>query len=212
MRGDVVARPRLTRQVTSVSDTDRGRIDDAGDDAAVVERLRAGDRDALATLFEQYADRLYTHCFRRLGDYADAEDAVSTVFLTVWRHRHKVQVHDRSAAPWLFGVATNVCRNADRGRRRHLRVVARAGSYEDLDAPDPADRVADRMADEQRMRVLLEQVRTLSRGEQDVLALVVWSGLSYADAAAALDIPVGTVRSRLARARARLTSVGGDQS
>lgn len=178
-------------------------------DAAAVESVRRGERDALAALFEQYADRLYNHCFRRLGDYADAEDAVSTVFLTVWNRRQRIQLHEGSAAPWLFGVATNVCRNLERGRRRHLRVIAKAGSVDDGDLPDPAERVTDRLADEQRMRALLDQIRTLSRGEQDVLALVVWSGLSYADAAAALDIPVGTVRSRLARARARLSGTEG---
>ncbi len=177
-------------------------------DADVVVRLRRGDRDALATLFEQYADRLYHHCFRRLGSYSDAEDAVSTVFLTVWRKRERVELHEGSAAPWLYGMATNVCRNVDRGRRRHLRVVGRVGSLETGTEPDPADRVTDAVADEQRMQELLDQIRTLSKGEQDVLALVVWSGLSYADAAAALDIPIGTVRSRLARARARLSSEG----
>lgn len=197
--------------MAGVAEEESGTVYDTGYDSALVERLRAGDRDALATLFEQYADRLYNHCFRRLGDYADAEDAVSTVFLTLWRHRRKAQVHDGSAAPWLFGIATNVCRNAERGRRRHLRVVAKAGSVGDPDGPDPAERVTDRLADEQRMRELLAQVRTLSCGEQDVLALVIWSGLSYADAAAALDIPVGTVRSRLARARARLTGTEGAQ-
>jgi RNA polymerase sigma factor (sigma-70 family) len=179
------------------------------DDPELVARLRRGDRAALAVLFERYADRLYHHCFRRLGSYPDAEDAVSTVFLTVWRRRERVQLHDGSAAPWLYGTATNVCRNLDRGRRRHLRVVARVGSLDSGHEPDPADRVTDAVADEQRMRELLAQIRTLSRGEQDVVALVVWSGLSYADTAAALDIPIGTVRSRLARARARLTSTEG---
>jgi len=184
-------------------------VPDVISDAAAVESVRRGERDALAALFEQYADRLYNHCFRRLGDYADAEDAVSTVFLTVWNRRQRIQLHEGSPAPWLFGVATNVCRNLERGRRRHLRVVAKAGSVDHGDSPDPAERVTDRLADEQRMRALLDQIRTLSRGEQDVLALVVWSGLSYTDAAAALDIPVGTVRSRLARARARLSGTEG---
>ncbi|MFL6105333.1 MAG: RNA polymerase sigma factor [Marmoricola sp.] len=205
MRVDVAAGPPVeqARRVDNVLDADPGT------DAALVRALRAGDRDALAALFEQYADRLYVHCFRRLGDYADAEDAVSTVFLTLWRRRQRVQVHDGSAAPWLYGIATNVCRNLDRSRRRHLRVVARSSAAVDVDVPDPADDVAGRLADEQRMRSLLEQVATLSRGERDVLALVIWSGLSYADAAAALDLPIGTVRSRLARARARLSSTEG---
>lgn len=177
-------------------------------DAELVARLHLGDRAALAALFEQYANRIYQHCFRRLGSYADAEDAVSMVFLTVWRKRLRVQLHEGSAAPWLYGTATNVCRNLDRGRRRHLRAVAKIGSLDGSHEPDPADRVTDAVADEQRMREVLAQIRTLSKGEQDVLALVAWSGLSYADTAAALDIPIGTVRSRLARARARLSSEG----
>lgn len=179
-----------------------------GDEDLVV-RLRAGDRVALASLFEAYADRLYQHCFRRLGSYADAEDAVSTVFLTLWRRRDRVELHEGSAAPWLYGMATNVCRNLDRGRRRHLRAVARVGSLDGGHEPDPADRVTERIADEQRMHELLARIRTLSKGEQDVIALVVWSGLSYADAGAALSIPIGTVRSRLARARARLSASEG---
>jgi RNA polymerase sigma factor (sigma-70 family) len=194
----------LTKVVTSVPD-----LGGDPDEAELVSRLQGGDRAALASLFERYGDRLYSHCFRKLGSYADAEDAVSTVFLTVWRRRQRLQLHDGSAAPWLYGIATNVCRNLDRSRRRQLRAAARAGSLEPIDAPDHADRVVDLLADEQRMQDLLVVVRTLSRGEQDVLALVIWSGLSYADAAAALDIPIGTVRSRLARARARLTNSEG---
>jgi RNA polymerase sigma-70 factor (ECF subfamily) len=176
-------------------------------DAELVARLRGGDRRALAALFERYADRLYNHCFRRLGSYADAEDAVSTVFLTVWRHRRRFEVHDGSAAPWLYGTATNVARNLDRGRRRHLRVVSRVGTLGTPEVPDHADAVAGRLAAEQQMEELLARIRGLSRGEQDVLALVIWSGLSYAEAAAALGVPIGTVRSRLARARARLSDL-----
>jgi RNA polymerase sigma factor (sigma-70 family) len=204
MSNDVVVRPPDRVHLGSESLMSAG-----GGEDELVARLRAGDREALTVLFERYADRLYQHCFRKLGDYADAEDAVSTVFLTLWHRRRRIQVHDGSAAPWMYGVATNVCRNLDRGRRRHLRAVARWGSVSDLDAPDPAEQVTDRLADEQRMRELLDQVRRLSRGEQDVLALVVWSGLSYEHAAAALDIPVGTVRSRLSRARARLGTPEG---
>jgi RNA polymerase sigma-70 factor (ECF subfamily) len=174
-------------------------------DAELVARLRTGDRRALAALFDRYADRLYNHCFRRLGSYADAEDAVSTVFLTVWRTRHRFEVHDGSAGPWLYGVATNVARNLDRSRRRHLRAVSRLGTLDTPEVPDHADAVVGRLAAEQQMEALLARIRTLSRGEQDVLALVIWSGLSYAEAATALGVPIGTVRSRLARARARLS-------
>jgi RNA polymerase sigma factor (sigma-70 family) len=201
MSNDVAKQPLNLVQVRSVLSMGA----DVGD-GVLVARLRDGDRSALAELFELYADRMYHHCFRQLGSYSDAEDAVSTVFLTLWRRRERVQLHEGSAAPWLYGMATNICRNADRGRRRHLRAVARVGSLDTGYEPDHADRVADQVVDEQRMRELLAQIRNLSKGEQDVLALVVWSGISYADAAAALEIPIGTVRSRLARARARLSN------
>ena len=85
--------------------------------------LRDGSADALTALFDRHADRVYNHCFRWTGDWAEAEDAVATVFLEVWRHRHRVVVHDGSALPWVYGVATNVCRNLTRGRRRRLRAT-----------------------------------------------------------------------------------------
>lgn len=183
---------------------ERGAHADSGTtDADLVEALTAGDRAALAALFDRYADRLYNHCFRRTANYHDAEDAVSTVFMTVWRQRGRVRLHEGSAAPWLFGVATNVMRNLERGHRRQARLAGRIGGLADV-AVDPADDVADRVDAEVRMRVLLDRIRALPRPDQEVLALVVWSGLSYAETAAALDVPVGTVRSRLSRARARL--------
>jgi len=174
----------------------------------LAERLRAGDREAVAALFDRHADRIYQHCFRLTADRADAEDATASTFLEIWRHRERVRVHDGSAVPWLFGVATNVCRNLTRGRRRHLRAVARLAP--DAGAADHADRVAERLDAERTMRTVLDAISRLPQRERDVLALVAWSGLSYEAAAAALDIPVGTVRSRLSRARARLSALSDE--
>ena len=173
------------------------------DERDLVDALHADDPGALAALFDRYGDRIYNHCFRHLADWAEAEDATSSVFLEVWRHRRRVRLHDGSALPWLYGVATNVCRNAGRSRRRYLRAVARLPEPES--APDHAEAVADRLGSQARMRAVLAQVEALPPRERDVLGLVAWAGLSYEQAAAALDVPVGTVRSRLSRARARLT-------
>ena len=93
------------------------------DEQELVDGLHGDEPAALAALFDRYGDRIYNHCFRHLGDWAEAEDATSSVFLEVWRHRGRVRLHDGSAAPWLYGVATNVCRNAGRSRRRYLRAV-----------------------------------------------------------------------------------------
>jgi len=173
-------------------------------EAAVAAALLSGERDAVATLFDRHADRIHAHCFRLTGDRSDAEDATATTFLEVWRHHERVQVHDGSALPWLYGVATNVCRNLTRSRRRHLRAVSRVP--ETGAAPDHADAVSERLDTEARMRRVLDAVALLPQRERDVLALVAWSGLSYEQAATALDVPIGTVRSRLSRARARLAS------
>jgi RNA polymerase sigma factor (sigma-70 family) len=176
------------------------------DEAGLVDALHRDDPEALAQLFDRHADRIYNHCFRATGDWAEAEDAVSTVFLEVWRHRHRVRLHDGSALPWLYGVATNVCRNLTRSRRRRLRGLA--ALPRPREEPDHAERVADRLGSTARMREVLAAVQLLPVREREVLALVAWAGLTYEQAAIALDVPVGTVRSRLSRARARLA--GGE--
>jgi RNA polymerase sigma-70 factor (ECF subfamily) len=104
--------------------------------------------------------------------------------------------------PWLYGAALNVLRNDARGIRRRERAFARMARQ--ADEPDFADDVAGRLDDERRMRQVLERVSTLPGHERDVFELCVWQGLSYPEAAVALDVPIGTVRSRLSRARARL--------
>ena len=178
------------------------------DERELVDALHADDPGALATLFDRYGDRIYNHCFRHLADWTEAEDATSSVFLELWRHRRRVQLHDGSALPWLYGVATNVCRNAARSRRRYRRAVA--GLPQPASEPDHAERVTDRLGSEARMRAVLDQVEALPAREREVLGLVAWAGLSYEQAAAALDVPVGTVRSRLSRARSRLTKESSD--
>jgi len=175
---------------------------EAGEDD-LVDGLRRDDPEALAALFDRYGDRIYNHCFRAIGDWSEAEDATATVFLEVWRHRQRVQAHDGSALPWLYGVATNVCRNLARSQRRRRRALA-ALPRPPVE-PDHAERVAERVGSEGRMRAVLAAIDALPAPEREVLGLVAWSGLTYEQAAAALDVPVGTVRSRLSRARARLT-------
>lgn len=123
-------------------------VEETVSEADLARRLRAGDAEALAVLFDEHADRIYRHCYRLTVDRSDAEDATATTFLEVWRHRDRVVVHDGSVLPWLHGVATNVCRNLTRGRRRRQLATARLPSPEPH--ADHADAVADRLAAEQR--------------------------------------------------------------
>jgi RNA polymerase sigma-70 factor (ECF subfamily) len=130
------------------------------------------------------------------------------VFVEAWRRRRDVRPIGESARPWLLGVANNLLRNHRRSLRRYRAALARLPSPGP--EPDPADDVAGRLADERQMSRVLALVERLPRRDQEVLALCAWSELTYQEAATVLDIPVGTVRSRLARARARLAELDGN--
>lgn len=154
-------------------------------------------------LFGRHAQVVYAFCARRTTDLALAEDLTSITFLEAWRHRDRVPFAEfDNALPWLLGVANNVVRNARRGQRRYRAVLARlpAGS---VVAPAEEQAVA-RAVTEAALRDALDAIAALHEREQEVVMLVLWSGLSYEEAATALAIPVGTVRSRLSRARSKL--------
>jgi RNA polymerase sigma-70 factor (ECF subfamily) len=165
-------------------------------------RIRAGDHDAFGDLFDAYARAVYNHAYRLTGEWTVAEEVVSLTFLDAWRLREKLDDDGGSLRPWLLGIATNVTRNTRRAARRHAAAVARLPRGEG--PGDFADEVAGRVDDAARQALVRAALAKLRRPEREVLALCVWGGLDYAAAAEALGVPVGTVRSRLSRARRKL--------
>jgi len=165
---------------------------------------RSGDAEAFATLFESHAKAIYNYCFRRVGDWSAAEDLLSVVFLEAWRRRGK-ELPPGKVLPWLYGIATNVVRNRRRSERRYRMALSRVPAARPED--DFGEDADVRVDDERRMRDALALLKTLPRGQQDVFVLCAWGDLSY-DAAFALEVPVGTIRSRLARARRSLEELG----
>jgi RNA polymerase sigma-70 factor (ECF subfamily) len=168
------------------------------------ELLRAsahGDDQAFSKLYERHANAIYNYLFRRLADWSEAEDLTAVVFLEAFRRRRDVVIVEGKLLPWLYGIATNVLRNRRRALWRHRDLVARLSREPCVEAvPDAAER-ADATA---RMQSVLRRITRLPRQQRDVVALCAWCGLSYEEASTALGIPVGTVRSRLARARVAL--------
>ncbi|MEU5872947.1 RNA polymerase sigma factor [Glycomyces sp. NPDC047369] len=169
-------------------------------------RVRAGDPGAFAELFDAYARSVYNHAFRLTADWATAEDVMAATYLQAWRSRERVTEEGGSLRPWLLGIATNEARNHTRSNRRYRRVAA-ALITADLTVPDHADEVAGRLDDRRRIAAALDALARLRRPEREVLTLCLWEGLDYESAAEALGVPVGTVRSRLSRARARLRTL-----
>ncbi|MFC9648405.1 MULTISPECIES: RNA polymerase sigma factor [unclassified Streptomyces] len=165
-------------------------------------RIRAGDTAAFGQLFEDHAGIVYRYAMRVTGNWATSEDVVSLTFLEAWRLREKVHAEGESLRPWLLGIATNVMRNIVRSARRHDLALARLPEPEA--EPDFADGVAARLADTEELAAARVALGGLRRAEREVFMLCVWEGLDHAAAAEALGVAVGTVRSRLSRARGRL--------
>jgi RNA polymerase sigma factor (sigma-70 family) len=157
--------------------------------------------EAFGELFRRHSRSVYAYCARRTANLDLAEDLTSVVFMEAFRRRRKLGLSNTSALPWLIGMANNVVRNADRSLRRYRSALNRipvptngASSEEDT---------ISRLEAQESLARSLKAISALTEGEKEVVLLVLWSELTYSDAATALDIPIGTVRSRLASARAK---------
>jgi RNA polymerase sigma factor (sigma-70 family) len=168
-------------------------------------RIQAGDADAFGGLFDEHARAMYRYAYRVTGDATGAEDVVAQTFLEAWRLRRTVLAEGGSLEPWLYGIATNVLRNARRSAWRYRAALGRIPEPEPT--PDHIDELIRRDDEQEELTAARAALRALRPAEREVVALCVWSGLGYAEAAEALGVPVGTIRSRLSRARARLQSL-----
>jgi RNA polymerase sigma factor (sigma-70 family) len=165
-------------------------------------RARDGEADCFGVLFDRHGEAVRAFCARRTGSVDVADDLVSIVFLEAWRRRGEVELVDGNALPWLYGIARRTMQHRWRTALRHRRAVDRLTPA--AATPDHADEVAGRLDDERHLARLRRAFQRLRPADRDVLVLCVWQRLSYAEAAVALGVPVGTVRSRLSRARSRL--------
>jgi RNA polymerase sigma-70 factor (ECF subfamily) len=167
--------------------------------------LAGKDPEAFGQLFRRHSRAVYAYCARRTGNLQVAEDLTSVVFLEAFRRRRKLHLSSASALPWLLGVANNATRNADRSLRRYRSALGRV--------PPPSagasseDAAIEHLGAQEALARALDALRPLTKAERDVVLLVLWSDLSYADAAASLGIPIGTVRSRLASARQKFAAI-----
>jgi len=173
-------------------------VEQPSDEDLMMSAMR-GDRVAISDLVERHYGPLFGYLFRLIdGDRPAAEDLLQDTFLRLLEPR--TYIPGRPVKPWLYAIATNLVR--DRHRRRARRGIN--VGLESLDAPaqegDPADRalVAD---EEQRVRAA---IRCLAQEHQEAIVLRYYQGLSLAEIAAVLDIPVGTVKSRLSNGTRRL--------
>jgi RNA polymerase sigma-70 factor (ECF subfamily) len=170
------------------------------DDASIIARSLTAP-DEFAAIFDRHAPHIHRYLARRVGAQ-HADDLLGETFTAAFRKRHRYDVNRLDARPWLYGMATLVV-------GQHRRDEARQYRLHSVALPElPVEGPADRAIASSSAHLLRGQVGTalqaLNQGDRDVLLLIAWEDLSYDEAAAALDIPVGTVRSRLHRARRQL--------
>ncbi|MGW0781994.1 RNA polymerase sigma factor [Streptomyces sp. NPDC002913] len=168
--------------------------------------------DVFSVLFDRYADDIHRYVARRLGTEA-ADDLMAETFVIAFQQRRRYDVSRPQVRPWLYGIATHLVGGHRRAEARRLRALARAASTADTGGSDDgepmADRVAARVSAEGLRAELAGALAALPARYRDVLLVVAWGDLDYAEAAEALGVPVGTVRSRLHRARKKLRAALG---
>ncbi|MEU8193123.1 RNA polymerase sigma factor [Microbispora amethystogenes] len=156
--------------------------------------------EIFAALFDRHAPSLHRYAARRLG-LDSAEDVVSETFLAAFQSRHRYDIRHADARPWLYGIASNVIGKRRRGEMTVYRAYVRSGVHP---AAVPGDPIEDGVTTLAVNRPLAAALAALRPGDRHVLLLVAWADLTYEEVARALGIPVGTVRSRLNRARRKI--------
>ncbi|WP_291051184.1 sigma-70 family RNA polymerase sigma factor [Herbiconiux sp.] len=179
------------------------------DETALWRAAKASGGRAFGQVFDAHYARVYGRALQATGSVHDAEEVTAVVFFECWRLRDRVRVVDGSIIGWLLLTTTNVARNLTRSRRRYGALLERLP--EPAVHPDHADDVADRLDRAELDERMRAEFSTLSARDREVLVLCLVEGLSASAAAELLDVPEGTVKSRLARARKRLSTALGDQ-
>jgi len=176
-------------------------MDEARSDAEIVARTYLHP-ELFGLLFDRHFATVYRYLERRVGR-DDADELSGEVFRIAFEQRARFRPLHESALPWLYGLATNLLLKHWRRESRYLRALARLrGEAADVDSE--LDLVERRIAARASGAEVLAALRILPSRDRDVLVLIAWEELSYEEVAVALGIPVGTVRSRLNRARRRL--------
>jgi RNA polymerase sigma-70 factor (ECF subfamily) len=176
-----------------------GGEDDSDD--ALVQRAGRGDRNAAARLIARHSPRILAVCTRMLGDRASAEDCAQETFLKLWRSAGGWRPGRAKFETWLYRVATNAC--IDRIRRRRPETAADDAAEYAIYA-DGSPLADEQLVEDQRRATIDEALRALPDRQRLAVVLCHYEEMSYAEAAAVMEVSVDAFESLLARARRSL--------
>jgi len=160
------------------------------------------DPAAFGRIFDRHATVLHRYLVRRVGP-VEADALLGELFLIAFEKRSSFDTSRDSSRPWLYGIGTNLIARHRRSEERRLRALSRLAAQRQP-AHDLASQVSGAIDASIAWDVVVSGLASLPESERDTLVLFAWESLSYAQIADSLDIPIGTVRSRINRARSRL--------
>jgi RNA polymerase sigma-70 factor (ECF subfamily) len=178
------------------------------DEIALIQTAKGGDLDSFNRLVLAYQDMVYSHAYRMIGEEESADDATQTTFISAYNHLSSFR--GGSFKAWLLRIVTNACYDELRRRKRRPTIPLEPldDTGEEVESAhwmvDPADQPEDRIQRVELQRAIQHCLDKLPDEFRATVVLVDIQGLDYYEASQAIGKPIGTIKSRLARARLRL--------
>jgi RNA polymerase sigma-70 factor (ECF subfamily) len=178
------------------------------DEIVLIQAAKGGDLDSFNRLVLAYQDMIYSHAFRMIGEEESADDATQTTFISAYNHLSSFR--GGSFKAWLLRIVTNACYDELRRRKRRPTVPLEPldDTGEEVESAswmvDPADQPEERIQRVELQRAIQHCLDRLPDEFRSTVVMVDVQGLDYFEASQAIGKPIGTIKSRLARARLRL--------
>lgn len=169
----------------------------------LIARLQARDEATFEELIRQYEKKVYSLCARMCGNAEDAEEAAQDAFLALWRGIDRFR-QESSLSTWIYRLASNACIDLMRRKKKGAGSVSLDDEELFVDAVDPAPQPHEEAERRETQRLLQEGLLSLPAEYRSILLLREIEGLSYSEISAALDLELGTVKSRISRGRTLL--------
>lgn len=169
----------------------------------LIQQAQAGDAGAFEQLVTLNAPYVYNVALRTLGNSAEAEDITQEAFIRVWRSLNNFRGRSQFRT-WLYRIVTNLCYNRLPRLKTELNAL---DTDEDIDLPDESQRIESNLLTEERRQLLHAAIADLPESYRLLISLRHLQGMSYADIAAATDLPLGTVKTGIFRARRDLKAL-----
>ena len=178
------------------------------DEAKLIKQVVDGDNEAFALLVKAYEDKVYNLCLRMCGDREEARDLAQEAFIKAWRGL-RFYKHEAAFSTWLYRLTGNVCIDYLRRKKRRAAVSLTSSDEEEtqLEIPDPTPTPEEQTLDLSTRQAVSDAMEKLEEDFRMVLTLRVVEERSYDEIAEIMDLKVGTVKSRLARAREKLKKI-----